>query len=614
MLWQRIAMVAGAFSFVICVLIIVNFFQINRADPVNTLVMDKLVERLNQDPQDQDLRDEIRALDLLARKAYFTNQWQIRTGGYLLLIGVAIVIIAWQVILASRKKVPVIEGAQQDDLILKQKLTRRWIALGGTMVVLTALVFAFLSHRSLENKFMQAASPAPQVSNESQPQENDSGEMGAQDSSNMDLTTMTATIDTAEEVVVPEPVASENEQVENPAAIVEENKQPKTTASGPSEQFANFRGPGGNGITIQKNIPTDWDGASGKNIRWKTAIPLRGFNSPVIWGNRLFLTGADENKREVYGIDCNSGEILWATAVVNVPESPEKQPEVANYTGHAAPTMATDGKQVYAIFSNGDVAALDMDGTLKWARNLGAPVNHYGYSSSLIVHNNKVIVQYDQKNVQKVLALSVDNGETVWSTNREVKISWASPVIVSTGSRAELILAAEPLVISYNPDTGEEWWRIEGVIGEVGPSVAYADGIVFAVNDYSRLVAIKTGDTPAVIWENEELLSDVPSPLATKDILIMPTSYGVVGCFDAKTGEMLWEHEVDNTIYASPLLTEGKVYLVDKQGITHIFKAGKEFVSLGTPALGEKVVCTPAFTEGRIYIRGYDHLYCIGQN
>ena len=177
----------------------------------------------------------------------------------------------------------------------------------------------------------------------------------------------------------------------------------------------------------------------------------------------------------------------------------------------------------------------------------------------------------------------------------------------------ELLTVAEPLVISYNPDTGEELWRMEGVSGEVGPSIAYADGMVFAVNDYSRLVAIKIGSPPELLWSDEEYLSDVPSPVATKDCLIVPTSYGIIACYNPRTGEKYWEHEVDNTIYASPMVVGDNVYLIDKQGVMHIFKAAQEFASVGTPSLGEKIVCTPAFAGGMIYLRGYDHLYCIGQ-
>ncbi|MBC8486333.1 MAG: PQQ-binding-like beta-propeller repeat protein [Bacteroidetes bacterium] len=608
--WQRIVWIAGAFSFIICVLIIVNYAQINRLDPINTEVINKLVERLNQNPEDNELREEIREMDLLVRKAYFTNQWQIRTGGYMLLIGVAIAIIGLQVIITNRKKNPQISDTRDQDLLQKQKITRRWVSLGGTLVVTTALAFAYLSHQSLENRFEIAAEGEPQEIE----QQNISTEETVSESIDEDVADdlppeQTQVVADNQNDSVTESTILKEEELES--SVVTTSSEPATTSG--EDSFTNFRGPGGNGISTQKNIPENWNGETGENIAWKVAIPLRGFNSPIIWGNKVFLSGAEELRREVYCLNRNSGEFIWTAKVENVPGSPVKGPEVANYTGYAAPTMATDGKRVFAIFSNGDITALDMDGNQIWARNLGAPVNHYGHSSSLMVYNDKVIVQYDQKNLAQILALSVNNGETVWSKTRDVKISWASPVIVNTGNRMGIILAAEPFVISYDPDTGNELWRLDCIYGEVGPSVAYADGIVFSVNDYSKLAAIKIGDTPEILWESEEYLSDIPSPVATDKYLFLATSYGVIVCYDAKKGTILWEHEIDNTIYASPMIVEDKVYLVDKQGIMYIFRVDKEYIPVAQPELGEKIVCTPAFAEGKIYLRGYDHLYCIGK-
>ncbi|MCF8367077.1 MAG: PQQ-like beta-propeller repeat protein, partial [Bacteroidales bacterium] len=209
--------------------------------------------------------------------------------------------------------------------------------------------------------------------------------------------------------------------------------------------------------------------------------------------------------------------------------------------------------------------------------------------------------------------LSVDDGETVWETDRDVKISWASPVIASTPQGPQLILAADPFVISYNPDNGEEIWKLKCLSGEVGPSVAVGGNMVFALNEYASLVGISVDGEPKVIWEDFDYLSDVPSPVATDKYLIVSTSYGVIACHEIQTGEKLWEAEFDNSIYSSPQITEGKVYLIDKKGITHIFKADKDYLSIAELPLGEGSVCTPAFSDGRIYIRGEKHLFCIGE-
>jgi outer membrane protein assembly factor BamB len=592
-LWTRIAWVAGIFSFIICILLIANFAQIKKVDPVNMTVINNLVERLSENPTDTKLRDEIRILDLLARKAYFTNRWQIKTGGFLLLSGVLVLIISLQVISLSKKKVPMLSELNNENEIHSKMNARKWIAYSGAAFLLLALGAAWLSQNEIQKTFEKASVISKKADSVSEANLLIESE---------ELSTNDTIIDTIQQVVLP--------ANDEPAKTIE---TPLPARKPKSDNFPNFRGAGGLGIVSQKNIPTSWDGVKGENILWKTPVPLAGYNSPVIWGNRLFLTGADGTKREVYCYDTNTGKILWTTPVQNIPGSPSQVPKVSHETGHAAPTCATNGIGVFAVFSNGDLIAVDMDGKKLWEKNLGMPQNHYGHSSSLIIWKDLLIVQWDQRVAPKLIALSVKTGETVWSTARQVKISWASPIIANTGSRTELIVAAEPYVASYNPETGEELWKIDCIAGEVGPSPAYANGIVFSVNDYSKLAAVRIGDQPELIWETDEYLSDIPSPVATDKYLFLVTSYGIAVCYDAQNGTKYWEKEFINSIFSSPVIAEDKVYLMDKTGTMHIFKADKEFSVIGEPKLGEKSACTPAFSEGRIYIRGEKNLYCVGK-
>jgi len=647
-LWQSVAMVAGAFSFVICLLIIVNYIQINRIDPVETSTIDALVNRLSQNPDDLQLREQIRTLDLLARKAYFTNQWQIRMGGYLLLIGIIIVIISMQMLLSAEKKKVDIKPESKTDLLFMQRQTRRWVTGFSVVLVGITMIFAYLTYRQLGTKFditlAQANHPVtetPEGDIETQFKDTEDNnaipidiEEKVPEAPENKPITKTANKPVVEKIETPTIESPENESTSSNEVISEGVKTNKPNASSNLESFTSalpgfeytvpfsekvamnynaFRGPGGNGVAFQKNIPTSWNGETGENVLWKTEIPLEGFNSPIVWEDKIFLTGATKSKMEVYCFDRKSGEILWTAPVENIPGSPATAPKVPDYTGYAASTGATDGKNVYVIFANADIAAYDFDGNMVWGRNLGVPDNHYGYGSSLLVYKDKVIVQWDQRNVQKVMALSVDDGKTVWETDRDVKISWASPVIASTAQGPQLILAADPLVISYNPDNGEEIWKLKCLSGEVGPSVAVGGDMVFALNEYASLVGIKLGENPEVAWEDYDYLSDVPSPVATDKYLIVSTSYGVIACYEKQTGEKLWEAEFDNSIYASPVIADGKVFLMDKQGIMHIFKADKVYETIAESPLGEGSVCTPAFSDGRIYIRGEKHLFCIGE-
>jgi len=609
-LWRGVAIVAGVYSFIFCILIIANFTQVNRVDPVNTKVINALVERLKENPNDNQLREEIRELDLLARKAYFTNQWQIRNGGYMLMLGVLVLIIAMQFVRLATKELPVVSTESSDKLLYTQKTARLWVSVGGGTLVVVALVFAFLTQNQLKSTFENAAIAS------------NTEDKGKKELPVVQEKIEVAKTDTAKVEVVKsaEVVKSENTEIptQKEAPTQQAVNQVATSKDYPSDNelknnFPNFRGFGGNGNAYQKNIPTSWDGATGQNILWKAAIPLHGYNSPIIWGDKIFVAGANATKREVYCYDRHNGKLLWTANADNIVGSPAAAPKVQGDTGHSAPTISTDGRRVYAIFANGDILAVDMNGNRVWAKNLGVPQNHYGHSSSLITYKGLVIVEFDSRTNARVMAMNASTGDEVWSTPRKVKISWASPILVNTGSRDELMLVAEPSVASYDPATGKQLWSIDCISGEVGPSLVYADGVVFALNEYASLTAIKVGDTPEKLWENSDYLSDVPSPVATDKYLFVVTSYGTVVCYDAKNGTSYWTKEFAEGFYSSPIIAEGNIYLLDKMGVMHIFKADKVFTSVSQAKLGEKSVCTPAFANGRIYIRGDKNLYCIGK-
>jgi outer membrane protein assembly factor BamB len=656
-IWQRVSLITAIFTIVISSLLIANFIQFSSFDPVDSQIINELVQRLEENPQDEQLREGIRELDLLHRKAYFSNLWQVRTGGYILLLVVLVFIIA-QRILRAQNKTPHTESSDNSDFLSRLHKNGKWLGAGAVVLAIFALSLAFMTSHDMRNQFNQAIAdadkpvqveedapeqitierePANAISNsnvEDQTQSPDStiiepvtepldsnkdeqGEMqiaqtqGQATVKEEDSNTELADSKESVKIVETEEVA-DNNAIDNSA----ENKKNTNTTSNYwksiEKRFANFRGHMGNGIAWYKDVPTQWNGSSGEQLKWKTPIPVHGFSSPIIWDNYVFLTGADDNQRIVYAIDKNLGTLLWEQKIENIDGSPAKSPSVTPDTGHAAPTPATDGDKVYAIYSNGDIAALDFKGNIVWSRNLGVPTNHYGHSSSLMLYKDKVIVQFDHSGEAKVMALSTSDGSTIWSTKRDAKISWASPIIVNTGSRDEIILSSDPIVASYDPETGKELWQFDCIYGEVGPSLAYADGVVYANNEYATLVAIQLGEEPNTLWENDEYLSDVPSPIATEKLMLLVTSYGIVAMYDAKKGDMLWENEFDEGFYSSPILVNDLVYLIDKQGIMHIFKMAEQFEEIGKAPLGEASMCTPAFDEGIIIIRGEKNLYCFG--
>jgi outer membrane protein assembly factor BamB len=209
------------------------------------------------------------------------------------------------------------------------------------------------------------------------------------------------------------------------------------------------------------------------------------------------------------------------------------------------------------------------------------------------------------------LALNGESGETVWETARKVRVSWASPILASIGGSMQLILSADPLVAAYDLNSGRELWSVDCMMGEVGPSPAFGEGLIFAANEYAALAAIRPGGT--IAWQNNEYLPEVASPVTAGGLLYIATTYGVLACYDANTGEKQWEHEANAGFYASPVIADGKVFALDTEGVAHIFSNEREKNLIAEPELGEDAVATPAFANGRIYIRGERHLFCIGK-
>jgi outer membrane protein assembly factor BamB len=378
-------------------------------------------------------------------------------------------------------------------------------------------------------------------------------------------------------------------------------------------QWPAFRGVGGQG-TAAGSAPTDWDAPSGRNILWKQRLPRPGFSSPIIWNDRVFLTGADDQARELYGLDAKDGRLLWTVAATDIVGSPEKLPQVGQDTGFAAPTPVTDGQRVVAVFATGDVVAVALDGTRLWARNLGVPENPYGHGSSLQLHRNRVLVQYDHFGKARFLALDAATGETVWEQPRDVQASWASPTVVREGQRTVALLNAEPLAEAFDAETGERLWSCRCMGGEVAPSPTYANGLAFFTTDYVVLAGVRLSGEQAgtVAWETNEDLPDVSSPLAVQDLLFVATAAGIISCYEAATGKLQWRQETDEGYYASPVAAGGLVYLIDRKGKTHVFKAANTWSPVADCVLGEEAVSTPAIAGGRLYLRGVENLYCIG--
>ena len=381
--------------------------------------------------------------------------------------------------------------------------------------------------------------------------------------------------------------------------------------------WTSFRGFGSYGHATDATPPLTWSAKKSNNIVWKTPIAKHGMSSPVVWKKRLFLTGADEESRDLYCFDADTGKQVWEHAVSSLPGSPadDRLPDVLEETGFAAPTVATNGRFVAAIFATGELVCVNMKGERIWAKHLGTPNNHYGHASSLLCNRDLLFVQYDQKNDSKLLAFEMATGKPAWQISRD-HMSWSSPILIQNKGRTELILTDNKSVNSYNPKTGQRYWQVECLDGEVAPSAAFGAGVVFVAVENAVASAIDVGnhaEEPKILWQWDEALPDSASPLANEDFLILPTAFGVVTCLDSKTGKVFWEHEFDRGFCSSPILVKDRVYIIDLSGNTHVFKLGENFELLGESDIGEPAYATPAFVGDRIYIRGLTHLFCVGE-
>ena len=285
-------------------------------------------------------------------------------------------------------------------------------------------------------------------------------------------------------------------------------------------------------------------------------------------------------------------------------------PETTDDTGLAASTVTTNGKQVCAIFATGDVICADMDGKQLWANNIGVPDNHYGYASSPLIFGNSIIIQYDNRISPRVIALDLATGKQRWSKERPDKIAWSSPIMATVNKIPQLILMGTPSITSYNPNTGEQNWRVECMTGEVGASAAYSNGIVFGASEYATMIAINAADG-STRWKNNDFLPEVSSPVATKDFVFVATSYCVVASFDAQTGELIKSMELKSEFYSSPIIAEGKIYLIGNEGKIFIFSAKEDFSLINSFETGEHTHTTPAFTDKKIVIRTEKSIYCV---
>jgi len=400
------------------------------------------------------------------------------------------------------------------------------------------------------------------------------------------------------------------------------------SAFGTPEWFSawpQFRGPFGSGLAGDGPWPLDWDVAAGRNVAWTTDLPADapGNSSPIVWGNRIFLTGANQSQEVVMCFSSEDGRLLWRSPVTVSRRDPAafKHLEVMESTGFAAPTPVTDGRYVVATFVTADIAAFDLNGKQIWGWNAGLPDSAYGLASSLILYQDRVIWQLDQgqdaeDGKSALYAIDIATGRVVWRTPRPVPNSWATPTVVPVADRMQIIACGNPWLIAYDAESGQEVWRARVLDGDVAPSPTWYDTVVCVTQSGAQAAGVRCngrGDVTDthVVWTSDEGLPDTASPVTDGKVFVQAGTDGLVTCLDARTGKLLWEHEYPCGFEASPIIAGGRIYLWGDDGTAVILEAGPTFRRIALMKMGEPVRATPAFVGGRIYVRGRNRLFCI---
>jgi len=565
---RGVGFVSLVFSLTVAALLAADWMRAGRAETVRSEVLAAALARGRVAPQDQQAVTFARELDLLARRAYF-NSLTFRQGGMALLVcGLVLTAVCFGLAWRMSLKIPDPRGLAERDPARADRL--------AVTAVLAAGILLLLAAAALEARHGRRAAPAADRA--------------------LRARLINPDLKPGEAHVCPCCKGTRPEAMEG--------------------QWPFLRGPTHSGRASFPNAPVAWNGETGQGVKWKTALDRGGSSTPVVWRDRLFVTAGDAQARTVLAFDAETGAPLWRT---DVPDggarAGEPLPEVGEDAGFAASSPACDEARVYAVFGTGDLAALDRDGRIVWQTYLGRPHNTYGHASSLVYCGDMLIVQWDQEEKAKILAVDKNTGQTLWETPRAVGMSWSTPVVMPLCDTHVLLIHASQETWGLELATGKKLWQVEAVTGEVAPSLAWEGDIWLAANCYSKMVAFKLPPEgpPQKLWEWEDgNLPDVASPVIAGGLIYLATDAGEVRCHDLADGKEVWHKEYEDGFYASPVVAGDRLYVADRaNGVFRVFATGREAKELSANPMGEPIRATPAFANGRIYIRGSKHLWCV---
>jgi outer membrane protein assembly factor BamB len=395
--------------------------------------------------------------------------------------------------------------------------------------------------------------------------------------------------------------------------------------------WSNWRGPDGLGVSPDKGFPLEW--SRSKNVAWTATVPGKGSSSPVVVGDRVYVTAQTEDTgMHVMALDRKTGAVVWDREVA---KGRAKAHQLHNM---ATPTVVADPRHVWALFGTGDLACADRDGKIVWQRNLGKEYGAYnanhGYGSSPMLLDGRLYVAWMHQGPSYLLAVDAATGKDVWKKDRdhgakdEAKDSYSSPLFLRSGGRTEVVLAGAGAVDAYEPATGTQRWSAKGfeVPHPYGRTIAGAtagEGLVVAVasgfQNRGRTVALRAGGEGDVTtshraWTFDKFSPDCPTPVIHRGLLFTIRDDGMASCVDLKTGEPHWQERLfTENVKVSPVAAAGRIYFTSGQGNCAVVKAAAKFEVLARNERGEETLSTPALSDGRIYLRTVAGVACIAQ-
>ena len=387
-------------------------------------------------------------------------------------------------------------------------------------------------------------------------------------------------------------------------------------SQGAEQQWSRFRGPTGQGNSSAKNLPTTW--SQTENVVWHTKLPGTGNSSPIIWGERIFLTSAGDEgaERSLHCIRATDGKLLWT----RVMPTRTAEPNVREKNGYASATPVTDGQRVIAFFGTGGLVAYDFEGKQLWQHDLPEFNTTWGTGSSPLLYEDLVILVQDQNKADSVfVALDKHDGKPRWQQPRGKAMGWSTPIVVRTGDRDELVYAGGESVRGYDPKTGRELWTMVGPTREVVPTILIGPELLYSASGrQGPTLGLRPGGEGDVsdthqAWRTPRGGPHVPSPVLYQGRIYTVNDTVIVTCLNASDGKLLWQSRIRDKFSASPLESEGLLYCPAESGKTYILRTGDKLDIVAENDLGAPILASPAALGSRLYLRTPSELFCLGK-